>query len=270
MTTKPLIPGFDPVKPQSDANLIKASYAMPLDSKPGEKHAYSNLGYYILAEIIYRVAQKPWLQYLNERIFARLGMNATRSTNLEEVIPRRVDGYEFVDGKYKNGAIVIGVMPSGAFLSNIQDLAKWDAALYSNELFSQQEREMMWTPVKLNDGSEKPYGFGWSLGKVGKHRQVRHAGTMAGFRTEIVRFVDDRLTIIVLANVGQALPEKIALGVASRYISDLLPKRKAVKVSHDVLNEYCRTISNLRRACIEYFPKRRQVNARNVCWRNKI
>jgi len=238
LTTKALIPGFDPVKPQSDADLIKAAYALPLDSKPGDKHAYSNLGYYVLAEIIHRAAQKPWPQYLQERIFAPLGMNATRTTTLEELVPHRVDGYEWKDGKYRQGGTLIGVMPSGAFLSSVQDMAKWDAALYADEPFSQQQREMMWTPVKLNDGSEKPYGFGWIVGKVGQHRQVRHAGTMAGFRAEMTRFVDDQLTVIVLTNVGQALPEGIALGVAALYLPDLLPQRNAVQLPAGVLDAY--------------------------------
>jgi D-alanyl-D-alanine carboxypeptidase len=231
-------PAFDPVKPQSDADLIKAAYAVPLASKPGEKHDYSNLGYYVLAEIIHRAAQKPWPQYLHERIFAPLGMNATRTTTVEELVPHRVDGYEWNDGKYRNGETLIGVRPSGAFLSSIQDMAKWDAALYTDEPFSQQQREMMWTPVKLNDGSEKPYGFGWVVGQVGKHRQVHHAGTLGGFRAEMTRFVDDRLTVIVLTNAGQALPEQIALGVAALYIPDLLPKRNAVKLPTDVLDAY--------------------------------
>jgi hypothetical protein len=110
--------------------------------------------------------------------------------------------------------------------------------LYSDELFSQQQRQMMWTPVKLNDGSEKPYGFGWNVSKVGKHRQVHHAGTMCGFRAEMKRFVDDQLTVIVLTNGGQALPGRIALGVAAFYIRDLLPKRNAVKLPADVLDAY--------------------------------
>jgi D-alanyl-D-alanine carboxypeptidase len=231
-------PGFDPVKPRSDADAIKAAYDVPLASKPGEKHAYSNLGYYVLAEVIHRAARKPWPQYLQERLFAPLGMTATRTTTLEDLVPHRADGYEWKDGRYRNGGTLIGVRPSGAYLSSVQDLARWDAAWYSDELFSRQQREMMWTPVKLNDGSEKPYGFGWRVDKVGKHRQVHHAGTIAGFRSQMARFVGDQMTVIVLTNAGHALPEQIALGVAARYIPDLLPERNAVNVPADVLDAY--------------------------------
>ena len=80
--------------------------------------------------------------------------------------------------------------------------------------------------------------FGWYLSKVRNHRLVRHAGTMAGFRSEMARFVDDRLTVIVLTNSGLSVPETIAIGVASFYIPDLLSKREAVPVAADVLDLY--------------------------------
>lgn len=234
-------PGLQ-LKAQSEMEAIRAGYSAPLVFAPGEKWQYSNLGYFILAEIISRAAQLPWPQYLQERIFAPLGMSATRTTTVEELVPHRASGYHWMDDhKYRNAPIIPGVRPSGAFLSSVLDLAKWDAALYSDEVFSPQQRELMWTPVKLNDGSEKPYGFGWEVGKVGPHRQVKHAGTMFGFRSQLLRFPDDRLTIVVLANASQALPERIALGVAALYLPDLNPpqsKRNVAKLSAEVLDRY--------------------------------
>jgi CubicO group peptidase (beta-lactamase class C family) len=214
-------PDFDPVKPKSDVDLIKAAYSTPLAFKPGEKWEYSNVGYFVLAEIIHRASQKPWPQYLQERIFAPLGMNATRPTTNEDLVVSRADGYEWADGKQKNAGILIGIRPSGAFLSTVQDLMKWDAALYSDAFFTQPERDSSWTPVKLTDGSEKPYGFGWRVEKVGTHKLVHHGGTLFGFRAEMARFVDDRLSVVVLTNAGQAVPDKIALGVAAFYMEDL-------------------------------------------------
>ncbi|MGE0404976.1 MAG: serine hydrolase domain-containing protein, partial [Candidatus Korobacteraceae bacterium] len=234
-------PGLQ-LKAQSEIDAIRAAYSMPLSFEPGEKWQYSNLGYFVLAEIISRAAQIPWPQYLQKRIFEPLGMSATRTTTAEELVPHRASGYHWMDNnKYRNAQIMPGVRPSGAFLSSVLDLAKWDAALYSDEVFSAQQRELLWTPVKLNDGSERPYGFGWEVGKVGKHRQVKHAGTMFGFRSQILRFLDDRLTIIVLTNATQALPEKIALGVAALYVPDLKPpqsKRNATKLSAEVLDGF--------------------------------
>lgn len=229
-------PGFDPVKPKSDADVIRTAYAVPLAFRPGEKFDYSNLGYFVLAEIIHRSTQKPWPQFLQERLFAPLGLNSTRTTTVEALVPHRVAGYEWRDGQYLNGEILIGVRPSGAFLSSIQDLAKWEAALCANAPLTPPERELMWTPVKLNDGSEQPYGLGWRVDKMGRHRLVHHAGTIGGFRVHLARFVDDGLTVIVLTNSGLSLPEKITTGVAACYISDLLPKRKAAKLPAEDLD----------------------------------
>ena len=230
------------LKAQSDISAIRAAYAAPLLFEPGEKWQYSNLGYFALAEIISRTTGRPWPQYLHERIFARLGMNATRTTSADALISHRAGGYHWMeDNQFRNAQIVPGVRPSGAFLSTALDLAKWDAALNSDGLFTPQQRELMWTPVKLKGGTERPYGFGWELGKVGQHRQVKHGGTMLGFRSHLLRFPDDRLSIVVLTNATQAIPEKITLGVAAFYISDLkpaLPKRTATKIAAEVLDGY--------------------------------
>ena len=227
---------------RSDIEAIRAAYATPLSFQPGEKWQYSNLGYFVLAEIISRVTQIPWPQYLQERIFGPLQMSATRTTSAEELIQRRASGYHWMDtDEYHNAQIISGVRPSGAFLSTALDLAKWDATLYSTKVLSPQQRELMWTPVKLNDGSEKPYGFGWEVGKLNEHRQVKHAGTMFGFRSQMLRFPDDGLTIVVLTNATQATPEKIALGLAGFYIQDLKPQqsnRVATKLSALVLDDY--------------------------------
>lgn len=234
-------PGLQ-LKEQSEMDAIRDGYSIPLSFEPGEKWQYSNLGYFALAEIISRATSIPWPQYLQERIFGPLEMTATRTTTVEEVIPHRATGYHWMDSnKYQNAQIVPGVRPSGAFLSSVLDLAKWDAALYSDEVFSPQQRELMWTPVKLKDGSEKPYGFGWEVGKIGERRQVKHAGTMIGFRSQILRLPDDRLTVVVLTNATQAVPEKVALGVATLYLPDLKlqqPKRKATKLSAEILDGY--------------------------------
>ncbi|MGC3979725.1 MAG: serine hydrolase domain-containing protein [Steroidobacteraceae bacterium] len=215
-----------------DIEAIRATYSTPLSFKPGENFQYSNLGYSVLAEIITRTSQQPWPQYIQERIFAPLAMNATRTTTLSDLVPHRAGGYVWTGGKHQNSQSLPGpgVRPSGAFLSTVNDLAKWDAALYSDKVLSPQQRALMWTAVQLNDGSTRPYGFGWEVSKTGSHRRVHHAGTMLGFRSEISRYIDDGLTVVVLANLFQSSPEKIAAGVAAFYNTDLQPQRLAMSL----------------------------------------
>src|SRR5215813_7674132 len=231
-------PGFDPMKIQPDADVIKTAYPLPLRFAPGEKWEYCNVGYFTLAEIIHKVSGKPWPDYLNEVLFKPLEMNATRTTNMTELVPNRANGYGWRDGHYENSAIYFALRPSGAFLSTVLDLAKWDAALYTDRFLKQTTRDQMWTVVKLNSGATYPYGFGWSVDSVGGHRLMHHGGALPGFRSELARFVDDRLTIIVLANSNNADPEDIALDVAEFYIPNLIPTPIAVKVNPGAFDAY--------------------------------
>jgi CubicO group peptidase (beta-lactamase class C family) len=195
------------VSQQSNVEAVRAAYGTPLLFKPGEKMQYSNLGYFTLAEVITRAAGKPWPQFIEERIFAPLQMHATRTTTNDELVPHRAGGYVWADDRFRNAQLVPMVRPSGAFISTVRDLAKWDAALYSDAILTAAQRQQMWTPVTLNDGSTQPYGFGWDIGKAGQHRLVRHAGAMLGYRSELSRYVDDGLTVVVLTNLFAAPTE---------------------------------------------------------------
>jgi len=214
-------PDFDPFKDQKDFDVIKSAYPLPLRFTTGEKYEYCNVGYFSLAEIIARISGKSWGDFMNERVFAPLGMTATRPTSFSAIVPNRASGYEWRDDKMQNAGEYVALRPSGAFLSTVLDLAKWDAALYTDAVLKQSSREQMWTPVKLNSGATHPYGFGWSLEPMGNHRQVSHGGSLPGFRSHFSRLPDDKLSIIVLTNSGGASPEAIVRGVAAFYLSDL-------------------------------------------------
>ena len=86
-------PGFGPHKIQSDADLLRTAYPLPLRFAPGEKWEYSNVGYFALAEIIRRVSGRPWSEYLAEQVFRPSGMNTTFTTNTKASIPNRAVGY---------------------------------------------------------------------------------------------------------------------------------------------------------------------------------
>jgi D-alanyl-D-alanine carboxypeptidase len=214
-------PGFDPSKIQTDLDVIKTAYSQPLRFVPGEKWEYCNVGYFSLAEIIRKVSGKPWGDYLNEQVFAPLGMTATRPTTVAEIIPKRANSYNLQNEKLINAENWPAVRPSGAFLSNILDLAKWEAALNENKILNQAIRTQMWTPVTLNDGKKYPYGFGWELNDFRGVSTIQHGGTLTGFRAQYLRFPEQGLTVIVLANLGSANVYGLATGVALEYIPQL-------------------------------------------------
>ena len=231
-------PGFDPLKIQKDAEVIKTAYSMPLRFAPGEKYEYCNVGYFTLAEIISKVSGKPWPDFLAERVFAPLGMNSTRTTNMTDLVPNRANGYLWRNGKFQNASIYFAVRPSGAFLSTVSDLAKWEAALEDGTLLKRPTLDQMWTPVKLNDGKTYPYGFGWELSALRNHKQINHGGSLPGFRAQLSRFVDDKLTVVVLTNGDNANAAGIAHGVANLYIPGLLPEDKLAHVDTKILDGY--------------------------------
>jgi CubicO group peptidase (beta-lactamase class C family) len=78
----------------------------------------------------------------------------------------------------------------------------------------------MWKAVPLSDGGMSQYGYGWQLDVVEGHRRVRHGGSLPGFRAEMARFPDDRLTVIVLTNADGAVPAEVAARVARLYFSN--------------------------------------------------
>ena len=88
----------------------------------------------------------------------------------------------------------------GGILSSVLDMAKWDAALYTDRLLKKSTLQQMWTPVRLNDGMLWRYGFGWDVGRINDHLIVSHEGNTPGFSSSIYRAVDDKLTVIILDN----------------------------------------------------------------------
>jgi D-alanyl-D-alanine carboxypeptidase len=105
----------------------------------------------------------------------------------------------------------------------VLDLAKWDAALYGDTILTEQSRQQMWTPGKLNDGKSTTYGFGWGLDGLREHRRIWHAGGRPGTSTIIARYVDHKLTVILLANVGGCGLLDVADRIAGFYVAALAP-----------------------------------------------
>ena len=95
--------------------------------------------------------------------------------------------------------------------------------LYTDRILRDATRRQMWTPVTLNSGGSYPYGFGWELGSLAGRQLVHHGGGMPGFRAEFARFVDDRLTIIVLMNLDEVDLDPFVRGVAATYLPSPVP-----------------------------------------------
>jgi CubicO group peptidase (beta-lactamase class C family) len=206
-------------------SLVKRFFKLPLEFQPGETWAYDNTGYYLLGIIIEKASGKSFWQFLDERIFQPLGMTATRSTDPLPLVPNRAAGYEWQNNKFEIRPVLTPFVAfsAGALLSSIEDMAKWDAALYTEKLLKKSSFEQMWTPAQAKDGRAAPfsYGFGWFIDTYHGHRLVQHSGGTPGFSSTIYRFVDDELTIIILTNHADRIVDQLAIDIAGDYVPAL-------------------------------------------------
>lgn len=212
-------PAFDPLRVQPDSIVIRSAFAAPLEFPTGSKYQYCNVCYFTLAEVIARTSGKPWDEFLAERVFRPMGMTSTRATSTTALVPHRARGYTWRNGGYVNAPEYIALRPSGAFLSTIEDLARWDAALYDDRVLTRASRAAMTQPMRLIGGASSGYGFGWFVDSVDGRWRVRHGGTLPGFRAQMTRFPNDNLTVIVLTNADGAQPDAIAREIARMYFS---------------------------------------------------
>jgi CubicO group peptidase (beta-lactamase class C family) len=211
-------PAFNALKVQPDSVVILSVFPSPLAFPTGSKWQYCNICYFTLADIIARVSGKPWEEFMTERVFRPTGMNSTRTTTTTDLVPKRARGYAWRNEAYINAPEYVALRPSGAFLSTVLDLARWDAALYRDLPLTRASRDAMSTPVELTTGAPHPYGFGWSLDSLDGHWRVRHGGALPGFRAEMARFPNDSLTVILLTNGDGARPDLMARDVARVYL----------------------------------------------------
>jgi D-alanyl-D-alanine carboxypeptidase len=208
-------PGFDPLRQVPDAEVVRSTYDLPLSSAPGTAYDYSNTGYWALAEIIRVVSGKPWGDFIQERIFRPAGLGTTAPTNVELAL--RALGYTGNDN-LEPAPPWVAVRPSGAFLSTVEDLARWEAVLRSDTVLNEATRRLMWTPTPLSGGGAAPYGFGWHVdaGDAGRKR-IWHGGGLPGFSAYYLRYPDEGLAVIVLTNGDDGDPAGIANSIASRF-----------------------------------------------------
>lgn len=216
-------PGFTPFESQSDERIVKSLYTAPLLFKPGEQWSYSNANYFVLGEIIRRVSGKPWSGFIEERIFHPLHMDSTRVTTTTEIVPHRAEGYIWNGGRFTKAEDWVAVRPSGAFLSTVMDMAKWDAAVRRRALLKPASWEQILTPVQLRTGKSYPYGFGFFLDPWQGHRQIHHEGQLPGFIGAYQDFPDDHLTLVMLTNTDEIDPLPLAHSIAGFYVRALAP-----------------------------------------------
>lgn len=180
---------------------------------PGTGYRYSNSGYALLALIVERASGQSFASFLRSRIFDPLGMSGTVAFESGiSTVGRRAPGYTKRDGAWtrKDQSITSAVLGDGGIYSSVDDLAKWDAALYDSRLLSDESRRLAFTPHTATNEPDVKYGFGWRI----TGETLWHSGETSGFRNVIVRFPARRLTVVLLTNRDDPEPYRTALAIA--------------------------------------------------------
>lgn len=209
----------------------------PLDFEPGNDFRYSNSGYILLGYIIESVSGQSYEDFLRTHIFDRLGMEDTGYDDPTRIISRRASGYQFDGQAITNAPFIDMSIPhaAGALYSTVEDLYKWDRALYTDRLLNDELLSIKFTPVMNN------YAYGWIVSSMFDRKVVSHGGGINGFQTNIARFVDDDVCIIVLSNIIPSPVREITRDLAAIIFDQPyeVPKtRTAVELPESILNRY--------------------------------
>lgn len=213
-------PGFEGMNNLPDSVYIARAFKNKLDFAPGSKFQYSNLGYYVLADIIRIKSKQSFFDFMKTNVIDAAGMHATVPTSVESIVENRASGYieDSMSAQIKNAPNYTAVRPSGAYLSNITDLIKWESVLQEGKLFNDRQSNDYFAggfnTTMTMDNEPIYYRYGWMINKVGNRHLAHHGGSLPGFKSVYFRFLEDKTAIIVLANSDQADAYAIAFGVA--------------------------------------------------------
>jgi CubicO group peptidase (beta-lactamase class C family) len=183
---------------------------------PGTSYRYSNGGYAMLALIVEQASGMPFQDFLRQRIFLPLGMTSTLAYVAEgPPVPHRAFGYSAEGGQWMrtDQSMTSSVLGDGGIYSSIDDLARWDAALYDNRLLSDASRKAAFTPWTATDDPTVEYGYGWRI----TGETLWHSGETIGFRNVIVRYPKRHLTVVLLTNRNDPEPYRTALAVGDLF-----------------------------------------------------
>jgi CubicO group peptidase (beta-lactamase class C family) len=197
---------------------------LPLDFAPGSGWNYSNSGYFLLGVVIEKVSGESYETFIQKNILHPLGMSESGYDRSSVIVKNRASGYS-IDRPYYDivNAPCYDVslkFAHGGLFSTVGDLYKWDQALYTDQLVSQETLNTIFTSTLSIPGSDGLYGYGWIISQQSGHRFIEHSGNVYGFVSDLVRYPDDRVTIIVLSNTDWEKPDEISRNLAAIVLNE--------------------------------------------------
>jgi len=177
---------------------------------PGTQYRYSNSGYALLALIVERASGQDFATYLNDHIFAPLGMTGTVAYEQGvSTVPHRAMGYCHTDTGWQDAdqSMTSAVLGDGGIYTSVVDYFRWDQALYTDQLVSRETLAEALTPARLADGTPTNYGFGWRIDQRHGVNVIHHDGGTSGFNTAVRRVPQRNLAVVIFTNrAGESAP----------------------------------------------------------------
>lgn len=208
-----------------------------LNFKPGKEFLYSNSGYWLLGQIVKEVSGKNMADFAQEELFKPLGMSNTHFHNDHtQIVKNRASGYVPNDNdSYKISMTTLDMIGDGGIFTTIVDIKKWDDAYYRSSVLSKEFWNIMTQQGILNNGEVIDYASGLMIDEYKGLKTIRHGGAFVGFRAELLRFPEQRLSIAIFANRGDANPSRKANQVADIMLKEsFIETKTADQNSNDI------------------------------------
>ena len=227
--------GGNPAEIGSPADILKLIVRQKgLNNVPGAEWNYSNSNYFLLAEVVQRATKKSLARFAAESIFQPLGMKHTLFFDDNTlVVPNRVAAYDpGKDGKFLvDWSTSYNLVGGGGVMSTIDDLLLWDWNFSANKLGKGTLVQQLQSHGVLNNGNQINYALGLMLGDYRGMPTVEHSGANFGYRSEYLRFPQQRFSAIVLCNLSTAGPVGLAHKISDLYLEGDLAPTSAPRVS---------------------------------------
>ncbi len=192
-----------------------------LNFEPGSEHLYSNSGYFLLSQIVERVSKKSMRAFANENIFATLGMTTTHvRDDHTNPLPGGATSYSPTPAGFTNNLSKWEQTGDGAVYTTVEDLLRWDNNFYDPKVGGRQLLEELHRTGTLTNGSPLTYAAGLVVAPYRGLKTVSHSGAWMGFRAELIRFPDQKVSVATLCNVGNSTPTVFARSVATVYLEN--------------------------------------------------
>jgi CubicO group peptidase (beta-lactamase class C family) len=195
-----------------------------LNFNPGDEHLYSNSGYFLLSQIVRRASGLSLRAFADSNIFKPLGMDHTHfHDDYTRIVKNRATGYtRILLGGYQLAMSNLDMVGDGGVHTSVEDLLRWDQNFYQCSVGGEDLIRRMQTPGVLNSGETLDYACGLVVTRYRALRMVTHDGAWAGYRAAMIRFPDQRFSVVCLCNLATANAGQLARQVAELYLSELL------------------------------------------------